>query len=492
MKIVDKLTDMAEKMSPRKLLILCAGCAIIVFLIIYFSLSSLLKTKTAEDEARIAVTPVIEASQDIPPYTLITNDMVKVSSVPSDAVPAAAIKDMKGVVGKTSSVAILKGDVVTTRKINSQTANGFAGMIPKGMRAVSFTINDITGVSGFAKPGDKVDILLVGNKEYPDAMTSKLLLKDVLLLAVNKSSVEAQNASAESAENTASSPLSSDTKAPAKKSSATPVSQPAVATVAVTPYDAAKLTASAQMGILQLMLRPIGPDSDTSSVAYYVIPLPKENNAPQAESAQTAPRTPVQTSNGGQAAPAPARVSVDNNFDVLVNPDLLEEAYNMDISLIRTMIERLQLEYDYVIVDTTSTFSALNLSMMDLSTIIDFVGLVDFIPTIKNMKRGSDTLKELGYDDTKIRYVLNRSNARTRIDASDVEQILGKHFDYVLPNDFMTAQKSIQFGEPLVQKSRDTELAREICRIVDKYAKPGTEEEQDKDSKGGFFSRLFS
>ena len=179
------------------------------------------------------------------------------------------------------------------------------------------------------------------------------------------------------------------------------------------------------------------------------------------------------------------------HFDVLVNPDLLEEAYNMDISLIRTMIERLQLEYDYVIVDTTSTFSALNLSMMDLSTIIDFVGLVDFIPTIKNMKRGSDTLKELGYDDTKIRYVLNRSNARTRIDASDVEQILGKHFDYVLPNDFMTAQKSIQFGDPLVQKSRDTELAREICRMVDKYAKPGTEEEQDKDSKGGFFSRLF-
>lgn len=56
----------------------------------------------------------------------------------------------------------------------------------------------------------------------------------------------------------------------------------------------------------------------------------------------------------------------------------------------------------------------------------------------------------------------------------------------------MTAQKSIQSGEPLVQKSRDTELAHEICRMVDKYAKPGTEEEQDKGSKGGFFSRLFS
>ena len=72
------------------------------------------------------------------------------------------------------------------------------------------------------------------------------------------------------------------------------------------------------MGILQLMLRPIGADGDTNSVAYYVIPLPKENNAPQTESAQPAPSAPVQTSNGGQAASAPARVSVDNNFGVEV------------------------------------------------------------------------------------------------------------------------------------------------------------------------------
>lgn len=100
------------------------------------------------------------------------------------------------------------------------------------------------------------------------------------------------------------------------------------------------------------------------------------------------------------------------SFDVLTNPKLMEEAYNMDNGIIRSLVQQLQLEYDYVIVDTTSTFSALNLSIMDLSTLINFVGIVDFIPTIKNMKRGSDTLKELGYDDSKIRYLLNRSNAK--------------------------------------------------------------------------------
>lgn len=181
------------------------------------------------------------------------------------------------------------------------------------------------------------------------------------------------------------------------------------------------------------------------------------------------------------------------SFDVLTNPKLMEEAYNMDNGIIRSLVQQLQLEYDYVIVDTTSTFSALNLSIMDLSTLINFVGIVDFIPTIKNMKRGSDTLKELGYDDSKIRYVLNRSNAKTRIDVEDVESILGKHFDYVLPNDFQTAQNSIRTGVPFVLEARHTPLAKELVSIVDGYVRPDTDKKEEKaEDHGGWLSRLFS
>lgn len=180
-------------------------------------------------------------------------------------------------------------------------------------------------------------------------------------------------------------------------------------------------------------------------------------------------------------------------FDVLANPKLMEEAYNMETPIIRALVQQLQLEYDYVIVDTTSTFSALNLAMMDLSTIINFVGIVDFIPTIKNMKRGSDTLKELGYDDSKIRYIRNRSNAKTRIDVEDVESILGKHFDYVLPNDFQTAQNSIRTGSPFVIDACHTPLAKELAGVVDGYISPGKVEKQEKsDNQGGWLSRLFS
>lgn len=177
-------------------------------------------------------------------------------------------------------------------------------------------------------------------------------------------------------------------------------------------------------------------------------------------------------------------------FDVMANPKLLEEAYNMDVNLIHDIILQLQLEYDYVIIDTTSTFSALNLSIMDMSTLIDFIGIVDFIPTIKNMKSGADTLKELGYENTKIRYVLNRSNAKTKIDVKDVEAILGRSFNYVISNDFMTARKSIRSGIPLVIESKDTQVAREIRSMLgmsDKDAGRKTESNEK-----GWLSRLFS
>ncbi len=177
-------------------------------------------------------------------------------------------------------------------------------------------------------------------------------------------------------------------------------------------------------------------------------------------------------------------------FDVMANPKLLEEAYNLDVNLIHDIVLQLQLEYDYVIIDTTSTFSSLNLSIMDMSTLIDFIGIVDFIPTIKNMKSGADTLKELGYENNKIRYVLNRSNAKTKIDVTDVESILGRSFNYVISNDFMTARKSITSGVPLVIGSKDSQVAKEIRAMVG----TGDNESQKKteSNEKGWLSRLFS
>ncbi len=181
-------------------------------------------------------------------------------------------------------------------------------------------------------------------------------------------------------------------------------------------------------------------------------------------------------------------------FAVLAAPRKLEESYNIKTSVAQKVIEQLQGLFDYVIVDTTSMFSELNLMLLDISTIVTYLGVVDFLPTIKNMKIGSDTLRTLGYDSEKIRLVLNRSNAKTRISSEDVQKLLKQEFYYVLPNDFQAASQSIIDGKPLVLEHQDIELSDAIRGLVGLYSNRslgGVEEPERREHKSSLLGRLF-
>lgn len=187
-------------------------------------------------------------------------------------------------------------------------------------------------------------------------------------------------------------------------------------------------------------------------------------------------------------------------FYVLAAPKKLDEAYNIKTDYAVQAVKQLQTKFDYIIIDTTSMFSVLNLAMLDLSTIVTFLGIVDFIPTIKNMKIGADTLNNLNYDKNKLRLVLNRSNAKTRISIDDVEKLLGEEFYHILPNDFMAASKSIKDGVPLVLRADKTALSDALRDLVARYTNQSYGDDKsdylvddDVVSGGGsWFKRIFS
>ena len=85
---------------------------------------------------------------------------------------------------------------------------------------------------------------------------------------------------------------------------------PSVVTVALTPYDAAKLIGSSRIGQLQLMLRPADGSTDDKSIGYYVIPLPGNT------ASSSTPAPAVQRDYTPRPAPqAPAAPSGDGGGD---------------------------------------------------------------------------------------------------------------------------------------------------------------------------------
>lgn len=278
-RVSDKLNDL----RPRQLIVLAVVAAVLMFMTIYAGVSLLTKEEiTVQSEQKsapppIAKTAVVVAKVNIPPRTRIQDTMLQMKELPVDLVPEGAITKFDEVLNVQVKVSIFSGDVLTVQKVFAdKSAEGFVGTIPDGCRAVSITVNEVTGVAGFAKPGDFVDLLLVEKSQY--SATTVLLFQNVPLLSVNQdmgnSMIDAGG-----------------TVSPA-------INNPTIATFALYPDDAMKLIAATKLGEIYMSLRPADSQSNYSGTVEYT--LESVNTPPKSEPAQAVPAQAVPA----QAVPA--------------------------------------------------------------------------------------------------------------------------------------------------------------------------------------------
>ncbi len=180
-------------------------------------------------------------------------------------------------------------------------------------------------------------------------------------------------------------------------------------------------------------------------------------------------------------------------FSVLPPPHNLDEAYRVDINGVERIIERLSW-FNFIVLDMTSVFSALNLAMLDMSTVINYMGVIDFLPAVKNYKIGYDTLLRFEYQESKIRLIENRANSQKFIRSDDVEELLGDKFYHHLPNDFQSASKSIQMGQPIRFSAPGSPLDLSYGELVRRYTNNPLDTLRNipLKTKQNFFARVFS
>ena len=239
-KVVNKLNDL----RPRQILMLAIGAAVLMLITVYFGINYAIKEKTiivqpAEEQApppppEIPKTSVVVANTTIMPRTRIQESMLQMKEMPEDLVPEGAIKSFDDVINVQVKVTIFAGDVLTIQKVFAdKSAEGFIGTIPPDCRAVSINVNEITGVAGFARPGDFVDLLLSERSEY--SATTSILLQNVPLLSVNQ---DMGNGLMDG------------------NNGGSAISNPTIATFALRPDDALKLISASKLGEIYMSFAP--------------------------------------------------------------------------------------------------------------------------------------------------------------------------------------------------------------------------------------------
>ena len=191
-------------------------------------------------------TTIIVARTDITPRTLISERMVELKSVPIDKKPSGALTDFTEVSDKVATQLIPAGQTLTEMNVAPRGPSlGMSYSLPKNMRAMSVPLDPVSGVAGFLKAGDRVDVL--ATYTMPDqSNVTNTILQDVELLAIGSQS--ATTAQYKGGNEPAVGGGREDPNRPTVEAT--------TATLAVTPEEMQILALAESRGKLQLALRP--------------------------------------------------------------------------------------------------------------------------------------------------------------------------------------------------------------------------------------------
>ncbi len=236
----------------KKIYLLALAFAVLTGVAVYFYAGQAAKKPQAN------LVAVVVAKQRIPERTQITQSMVEVKKLPAEAVNPLVLKKLSDVVGKIANVPIEANEQVLRTKLGETniSSGGLAYNIPEGKRAITIEVSEITGIAGYVKPGDHVDIVAsymvevlitdgstssTNNKKETIAM-SKLLVQNIQVLV------------------TGTIPLGdpTTTKQVVYKN----------ITIAVTPEESVELAHAQNYGKLTLVLRP-DKETDTKDLQPY-------------------------------------------------------------------------------------------------------------------------------------------------------------------------------------------------------------------------------
>ncbi|MGX2040306.1 Flp pilus assembly protein CpaB [Methylocaldum sp. MU1018] len=176
---------------------------------------------------------IVVAARAIRPGDEIRDADLELASV--DPAPPDAFRNTEEVVGRYSVAAIGAGNPVLQSHFPA--VNPLTGTLREDERAVAVKVNNLIGVGGFLRPGDKVDVLLYlrGNDQPDKKNRSLVVVPSVRVLAYGDELASAEDAGK---------------KEKIKSKDA------GTAVLAVSARDAVRLNLAENAGVLRLTLRP--------------------------------------------------------------------------------------------------------------------------------------------------------------------------------------------------------------------------------------------
>jgi pilus assembly protein CpaE len=157
----------------------------------------------------------------------------------------------------------------------------------------------------------------------------------------------------------------------------------------------------------------------------------------------------------------------ESGASALLAPIRPDQAGAITVPFLNELFVILRDRYDFVIADTPPAFSPEVIAAVDTSSDLCVVGMLDAL-SLKDTKIGLETLGQMGRDPAEAMLVLNRADTNVGISESDVERLLGRRPDVLVPSD-VAIPRALTHGRPIVIAEPRSGAARAFAELAERY-----------------------
>ncbi len=159
----------------------------------------------------------------------------------------------------------------------------------------------------------------------------------------------------------------------------------------------------------------------------------------------------------------------DRDLYILADPPYVEQAEEISVDDIASVLNFLKSIFSYVIIDTSSSFDIKTLTCLDMSSRIFLVSMVN-LPSIRNCQRCLTLFKRLEYNEDKVKLVVNRYIEDDEITIDDVEEALNQEVYWKIPNSYFSVMTSINKGVPISEMDSKAGISKNFAQLASKIS----------------------
>jgi len=168
--------------------IIMLSLAVAIALVTSFTTYNWLQKKASAQEVETVETDMVAvAVSDFSWGTVLTKEMIRLEPFLKESLPVGKyFSDFSRIVGRVVVSPVQAGEPVFESRLAPQsvTRGGVSALLKSNRRAMAVKVNKVIGVSGFIKPGHKVDVLVTLTKTgEKNVAVTKMVLEDILVLA---------------------------------------------------------------------------------------------------------------------------------------------------------------------------------------------------------------------------------------------------------------------------------------------------------------------